>query len=223
MPPRKAHTPAPLVAAKPYAPRAQRKDAGQPRGTRPRKQQMSAASLANLRKGNTPAPSATPPAVQPTATTAAEYVRIRAAGLPCEEAVAFFLPPGTRKLSAAALKALGGEWEISAPVAAAWDAFHGGKWQELSADTRLGIAIDHHLAQLAYYLYTSDFTDPLANTKKIGEARDAILAKLESDKGGDDSRFNAFMRALIDGKSKGASTPSLDGPPVYVEPPDREM
>lgn len=179
-----------------------RKDAGRPSG----KPQTNARSLANLSKG-TPA---LPTLPSPTPADAATYVQIRLAGVPPDEAVNFFLPAGTR-LGPAAHRRWATDWELHRHVVAAWDAHYAAKWHELSHSDRLEHAMTLHLAQLAYYLYTADFTAADANVRKMAEARDAIRLHLDALKGGDASKFDLFMRTLLQGKTSGQS--------VGAEPP----
>ena len=186
-----------VLAAKPVAPPIvppmKRKYNARPAGVLPQ-HAVSAASLANLRKGKreTDIPKETPVL---TADRAAEYVKLRAAGLPPIDAILYFAKGAY--YGNLRLKRWANLWEHAAATTAAWDVWNGGAWQDLDATKRLELARDHHLAQLAYCLYTSDFNAADANLRKLAEAREAVTLALSAEQGGDSSRFEAFMRDLV--------------------------
>ena len=103
-------------------------------------------------------------------------------------------------------------------VTAAWDVWRGGTWPDLDPDRRLELALDHHLAQMAYCLLTSDFNHPDANLRKLTEAREAIQGALETRRGSESAKFEAFLQAVIKNAERGLPTaqpatglPILDG------------
>lgn len=160
-------------------------------------------SLANLKSGPQPKNSLPPPSP----TDAADYVKLRAAGLPGKDAMRLFIPRGVTRSRNQCVR-WSNEWDNHPHVVTAWREFQGGDWQDLPEQDRLERALSHHLAQLAYYLLTSNWNAAAADTKKINDAREAILAKLSLDKGGDGGRFDVWMRSLVDGKAE------LSGPPI---------
>lgn len=166
-----------------------------------------AKQLANLRTGSGDGdiPKALPAL---TAEGAAEYVKLRAAGLPAVEAVQQFAGKGPH-FSAKRIRAWADAWETAPLVVAAWEVWNGGRWQDLEPDRRLELALDHHLAQIAYYLYTSDINADDANIKKLAEAREAIRTALEGTKGVDRGAFAKWMLEVV-GKAEA-------GPPVMTK------
>jgi hypothetical protein len=169
---------------------------------------VSTSSLANLRHGQrnpdgTVAPQRTlvnftggGPKLSK-AEDAAQWVRLRASGVPAVEALAYFFK-GDEHLTKVAIAKRAQEWDTHALTKAAWDAFNGGAWEELDDDKRVEVAVDHHIAQCAYVLYTADITHPDAAMKKIEYAKDTILAKLDADRNteGDGGVFAEFLHKL---------------------------
>lgn len=173
------------------------------RGGRPG-HSVNANSLANLRRGNIVAPiERTMPVL--TAPAAAEYVKLRASGLPPTDAIQCFTK-GERH-NRQTLRELAADWESSAFVQTAWDAWNGAQWQDMDEEARLQLAMTHHLAQCAYVLYTTDYTDPDCPLGKLRDAREVIQKYLD-DKGGSDE-FRTMMKAIVERVTDGGG----DGPP----------
>lgn len=167
---------------------------------------VKAASLANLRRGgrDTDEPKPLPVLDEP---TAGMYVKLRAAGLPPLDAVAYFTR-GT-KHTKAALEQCALAWETSALVQFAWDVWHGGTWPDLNIDERLRLASEHHLSQMAYHLYTSDFNAKDADLRRMREAREAITGYLKDSSG--EGAFGEFIKDML---KRVQADDGADGPPV---------
>lgn len=80
----------------------------------------------------------------------------------------------------------------------AMSALNGAEWHDLSADARLTIAFDKHMAELAYFLYSHTYErlDGI-DLKKADNARDALQAYLDKGTGDPDSPFNRFVEEFM--------------------------
>lgn len=155
---------------------------------------MSKNSLANLQSGRRG-----PRSQGPTLTTAdhaANYVKLRVSGVPAIDAVQLFAK-GDENLTAKQWHTCADRWEHDPRVVAQWDEFRGGKsWPDLDADERTEIALDLHVAQCAYVLYTNNISDPFAPMKTIAYARDVIMEKLAADKNTGGGTFDVWLQSI---------------------------
>jgi hypothetical protein len=162
------------------------------------------ASLANLKK-----PGEGPRVKGPTLTDdyAHTYVRFRAAGVSALDAVQMFAK-GDERMKSDEWRQLAEKWDKDARVIAAWETYNGGRWEDLSEDARIDVALRHHVAQCARVLYTADIDDPNAPMKRVEYAKSVITEKLTLEKAaGDGDRFTAFMEKLV--SNAGASLPPV--------------
>jgi hypothetical protein len=162
------------------------------------------ASLANLKR-----PGEGPRVKGPTLTDdyAHTYVRFRAAGVSALDAVQMFAK-GDERMKPDEWRQLAEKWDKDARVIAAWETYNGGKWEELSEDARIDVALRHHVAQCARVLYTADIDDPSAPMKRVEYAKSVITEKLTLEKAaGDGDRFTAFMEKLV--SNAGAALPPV--------------
>lgn len=135
----------------------------------------------------------------PTPATAATYVKIRAAGLPPDDAVRSFLPAG-QKWTRKQIHELARAWEDHPRVEVALAAFNGAAWLDMDNDRRVALALERTNVQYAYYLMTANFADPYADVKKIEAARTALLAKIEAEQAkGAGDKFTELLRQILDG------------------------
>lgn len=142
--------------------------------------------------------------------TALELVKLIHSGIPGVLCLSYIAPQfydtQTDKQRATWLA----DWQRHPLMAKAAAHFNKAEWQDLDGDARLHIALDKHLAELAYYLYTSDFAllEGLAY-KKLADAREALMTHLDASESGDETPFMKAMRDLLADKIGAAGPPQL--------------
>lgn len=127
---------------------------------------------------------------------AAEFVKLLHAGISPLHALAYFAPQHFDSLDRSGRLAWLSKWERDPLMATASVSFMKGLWQDLDKDTRLEIALDKHMAELAFLLYSSNYKDAEGTElKKLDSARDAITQWISQ---GDESADTPYVRALRD-------------------------
>lgn len=110
---------------------------------------------------------------KPTRAEAHELALMLAAGLPGEEAVVYFFELPEDAIAARK------DWLASHELAAAIETLQGKKWQAMSSDERIQLAIDKHYNELAYFLYSRNYvTLTGADKAKADTCRVALEVKL---------------------------------------------
>lgn len=173
--------------------------------------EAAARSLANLRGvgGNQgPRPPIDRPAI--TEAGAALFTQLTAAGLSPSDALAYLAPAYHASLRTQKLDAWVTTWCNAPVVVRAITAWNHGPWHELAPDRRVTLAIEHHIAQVAYVLYTSDYTNPQADMAKIRDARGTLLEWLKSAGKVEDAMTQA-IRDILEGKTSASGPPQLQG------------
>lgn len=141
---------------------------------------------------------------------ALELVKLLHSGIPPVLAIAYFAPDHYDGINEQARKEWAQDWLRSPRVAAAVAAFNKGSWHELSKDDRLQLALDKHLAELAYFLMNTPYADAQGTElKKLGEARDAITAVLKQAEGDVETPWMRAMRELLTEKLDQIGPPQL--------------
>lgn len=137
----------------------------------------------------------------PTKDQARQFALLLDSGMPSGEAIRYFLPPD-EAVPAETIKALHDGWVKSSALRAAMLEVRGKEWQDLSLDERLQLAINKHYAELAYYLYSRNFTEAAgAELQKMNEARRVLEAKLAGLAGKSDP-LTRFWEDVVSGKVK---------------------
>lgn len=173
------------------------------------KAEARARSNANLRsaKGNAgPRPPRLAPSITPDRVDT--FTKLTAAGLSPSDALAYIAPDYHASLTDKPLAQWVTAWCSSPLVVAAVDAWNHGAWQELTPDVRVTLALDHHIAQLAYVLYTSDYTSPAADFQRIRDARQVLLDWVKTSGKVEDAMSRA-IRDILEGKIAPSGPPQL--------------
>lgn len=167
--------------------------------------QVLAARRAGARKGvkvwaeMRAAAAGTVPAITPA--LAARFVKLLGSGLPPIEAMLQVAPQqvASFRRNAELMNKWVAYWMEDGHVQAEIERGNGGPWESLSLEKRLDLALNHSFSQLAYFLYTTDFTQitDSATLKKLMEAREAVTTRTQGGKGSEDE-LQSFMRDLTD-------------------------
>lgn len=136
-----------------------------------------------------------------TADVAYEFVKLLSSGIPAARAIAYFAPDYYTSIDTAKRRDWLSRWSNDVVVATAAAKFNSGQWQELEKDARLQIALDKHLAELAYYLYTTTFAEAEGGElRKLTDAREAIMAVIKSQEGDAETPWMRAMREMLSDK-----------------------
>jgi hypothetical protein len=118
------------------------------------------------------------------------------AGLGYADALRYLFPD----LDRAGLRVAYTRYFRSIEYLSALERVNGGAWETLEPKRRLEIALDRHVAEMAYFLITTPFhtlvTGPGGNFEMAREARKVIEAKLGSE-GGSNDPLVRFAKAAI--------------------------
>lgn len=100
------------------------------------------------------------------------------------------------------VKSIHDKWLRSGVVRAAILALQGKPWQGMDLMEKLRYSVDRHYAQMAYYLYTHNYSELTAQEKaKADTARQVLEAKL-AGRAGKETPLEEFTRELLEGKLK---------------------
>jgi len=137
---------------------------------------------------------------------AARYVQLLQAGLPPADAMSAIVPLEVKPFRAN-LELMGKwltYWNAHPLVTAAIERQNGGKWEDLPLETRITLALGHAHGQLAYFLYSQDFSTvtDIPTLKKLAEARAALVESTRGGSGSEDD-LKDFMRDFIGGRAAG--------------------
>lgn len=146
--------------------------------------------------------------------TAAEFVKLEAAGLPYAHVFHYLASQWWATLDDDQRNDTIAAWLASPLVARAASTFNGALWQDLDRDARVELALSKHASQLAYLLYThnpSDTIDKLT-LEKIKDARTALFEMQRIAQGGEQGAFAKMVADLLAGKVEGQTGMSLEPP-----------
>lgn len=148
-----------------------------------------------------------------TAEYAYEFIKLLHAGIPKDSILSYFSPDHFAATNTKERDAWLARWANSPLMARASADFNKGRWQDLDKDSRLSLALDKHMAELAYFLYTANYDRAEGYTfKKVVDARTAIMEYVKESDGDADTPFMRAMRDLLSGKMTDS-----DGPPKMGE------
>lgn len=147
----------------------------------------------------------------PTSETAALFTKLTAAGFSVTDALARIAPQYHASLTAKALTTWENAWCSHRIVVDAVDQWNHGPWHELPLDDRIEKAREHHHAQLALLLYTSDYLAPGADLGRIRDARKALTEYVAEKQGGREDIYAKALREILEGKAKASGPPQMAG------------
>jgi hypothetical protein len=89
-------------------------------------------------------------------------------------------------------------WANDALVLQALEDIHGGSWLDLPAERRMELALEKHLSEMAFYLWTTNFlsVEHREGLEKMKQAREVLRMKLTGEKDPDDFT-QAFARMAM--------------------------
>lgn len=135
----------------------------------------------------------------PTHETALEFALLLSTGVPSHEAIRYFAPDDTPPPELARQHE---HWVGSHAVRQAIVKLQGKAWQEMEPMERLKIAVEKHYAELAYFLYSHNYSDLMGAEKtKADTCREAIERKISGTAGKDDA-FSRYLTDVMSGKVK---------------------
>lgn len=138
----------------------------------------------------------------PTKDQALQFALMLSAGLPAAEALPYFLDPDAPALTPGALQAALLAWTNSKAVSAAIIELQGGPWQEMTLDQRLRFVIDKTYTEMAYYLYSHNYSELHgADRAKADTCRQVLETKL-AGMAGKLGAVEQFWADLSSGKIK---------------------
>lgn len=137
----------------------------------------------------------------PTKDQADQFALMLESGMPSIEAIGYFVDAEIAS-DQALVKSIHDKWMRSGTVRSAILALQGKPWQGMDLMEKLRYSIDRHYAQMAYYLYTHNYSELTAAEKsKADTARQVLEAKL-AGRAGKETPLEEFTRELLEGKLK---------------------
>lgn len=125
----------------------------------------------------------------PTDDQAVSFAVMLNAGLPPEDALAYFIDTSDPQVLTATLRV----WQRSRAVKRALTVIMGKSWQEMTLDERIRCSLDWHYNNLAYLLFSTNYISVQAADKgKMDSARVALEAKLAGTAGKVDALTQFF-------------------------------
>lgn len=119
----------------------------------------------------------------PTAEQAWQFVVMINSGLPASDAIMYFQDP-TSPLAPGQLAVMLSCWVQCRAVKRAQIEFMGKSWQDMSIQERIQKAVDKHYSELAYFLFSHNYSDLTGPEKqKADTCRIALEAKLAGNSG----------------------------------------
>ena len=129
--------------------------------------------------------------------SAFQFAVMLQAGLPAAQAILYFLPPDVDPGEAALTCR---KWLSSSTVKTASAKLLGKSWTDMTLDEKIKVALDHHYAGLAYFLFSHNYTDLGQQEKlKADTARQALEAKMAGVAGKTDA-LSQFFNDINSGK-----------------------
>jgi hypothetical protein len=144
----------------------------------------------------------------PTPQQAEQFCLMINAGMPSLDAIRYFLGEGD--WTPGAIELVHNKWLGSRAVQQAWTVIMGSEWQNLDLDRRIQFSMDKHYSELAYYVYSHNFSTVAgSDITKLNTARAVLEAKLAGTAG----KLDAMSQWLDDlrlGRVKlGVPSPTL--------------
>ena len=148
----------------------------------------------------------------PTKDLADQFALMIESGMPSMEAIGYF---ADAEIAAdpSLLRSIHDRWMKSSVVRASLLALQGKPWQGMDLMEKIRYSIDRHYAQMAYYLYTHNYTELTAQEKaKADTCRQVLEAKL-AGRAGKETPIEEFFRDIAEGKVKLVAKPTTLRPP----------
>jgi hypothetical protein len=134
----------------------------------------------------------------PTKDQAFQFAIMLQAGLPASEAILYFVQPEDPQELAIILR----KWIHSAAVKEATSQLLGKSWVNMTLEEKIKTATDNHYAQLAYFLFSHNYSDlGTVDKAKADTARTALEAKMAGVAGKTDA-LSQFFDDINSGKIK---------------------
>lgn len=131
--------------------------------------------------------------------SARDFAKLLAAGVSASEAIRFVHPSLYATATPAQRRRWASVWTNDALLLDAINLLRGGAWQDLDKDARLSVALDKHLAELAYFLYTHDYAKLEGDAlRKADAAAERLMEYLAESDGAPSTAWQAFVQALMD-------------------------
>ena len=132
------------------------------------------------------------------------------AGIPTPQIATYLLPTATPAVRDRTFTA----WCASPLLLDAVNTLNGGEWHLLAKETRLQVAQDKTLAEMAHYLITHRFADDTSakTVARMRECREAIRQAISGASGDAGDALDSFMRFLgkvVEGKADLGMAPQL--------------
>lgn len=124
-------------------------------------------------------------------------------GMPLQHAMVYFMPDATE----GERNSVAAGWTRSKLLQQAVREIEGDDWQNLSLEVRIQNAIDKHYSELAYFLYTHNYTDVAGLDKTKSDTARSVLETKLAGLAGKASPLEAFWNDLRQGKAKLSAVP----------------
>lgn len=106
-------------------------------------------------------------------------------------------------------------WQRDPLLLQAMTDHNGAEWQDLDAERRLQLAIDKHMAELAYFLYSHNYASLVGkDVDKADNARGAIMDYLTAKGGDPDAPWMKHLKDLVEKVGAEHVMPMLTAPVV---------
>ena len=116
--------------------------------------------------------------------TADQLALILGSGMPLVEAVRYFLDPQALEESPELVRQISDRWSTSKLLAQAIEKIQGKSWGLMSLEERINLAISKHYTEMAYYLYSRNYTELEGAARlKADTCRDSLEKKLAGTAG----------------------------------------
>ena len=138
----------------------------------------------------------------PTKEQAYHFALMLASGMPAQDAIVYFLSPEQVAADTSLPRVMMAQWLHSEEVGQAVLALQRAPWQTMDPEERIRFAIDKHYNELAYYLYSHNYSDLMGAEKaKADTCRQVLEMKLAGMAGRVDA-LSAFWNDVMSGKVK---------------------
>lgn len=140
----------------------------------------------------------------PTKIEALQFALMLASGMPQIDVIAYFFPD----LTPTDLKVELDRWTQAPTVRTAILAQMGKAWQDMSLEERIQFAIDKHYSEMAYFLYSHNYSQLVGNDRQKADiCRSALEAKIAGT-AGKLGPIESFWHDIKTGKVKLAGLPA---------------
>lgn len=135
-----------------------------------------------------------------------DLVKLLAAGVPPHDALRYLDPEYFAVADPKQRHAWLLAWSGDPMTLRAQSSLNGADWPDLEAGQRLTIAFDKHLAELAYFLFSHDYSKiEGTDLRKADAAREALMSYLKEGADAESSPFKRFLEEFMAGRDQPAS------------------